>query len=62
MTPEDNVLAFQRSPKGVEQPGGEDSRRFQPPNLGKAVREAVGEMRPYPAPLLTKAPETGPIA
>ena len=33
-----------------EEPEAEDSRRFQPPNLGKAVRDAVGEMCPNPAP------------
>jgi hypothetical protein len=31
---------------------GTDSSRFQPPNLGKAVCEAVGEMCPYPAPAI----------
>jgi len=39
-----------------ESPQAEDSRRFQPPNLGEAVRDAVGEMCPYPAPATEKGP------
>jgi len=34
-----------------EQPEAEDSRRFQPQNLGEAVRDAVGENVSYPAAL-----------
>ncbi len=37
-----------------EEPAAEDSGRFQAPNLGEAVRDAVGEMCPHPAPLLPK--------
>jgi hypothetical protein len=35
-----------------EKPEAEDSRRFQPPNLGEAVSDAVGEMCPNSAPAM----------
>jgi hypothetical protein len=35
-----------------EEPEAEDSGRFQAPSLGEAVRDAVGEMCPYPAPAI----------
>jgi hypothetical protein len=39
-----------------EEPEAEDSGRLQAPNLGEAVRDAVGEMCPNPAPPLLKRP------
>jgi hypothetical protein len=46
----------------AREPEAEDSGRFQAPDLGEAVRDAVGEMCPNPAPATRKAPETGPFA
>src|SRR6266571_5426141 len=39
--------------------GAKGSRRFQPQNLGKAVRDAVGEMCPNPAPATQEGPGNG---
>jgi hypothetical protein len=36
----------------------EDSRRFQPPNLGEAVRDGSGKCVHIPPPLLTKDLQT----
>lgn len=36
-----------------------DSLRFHALNLGKAIRDAVGEMCPNTAPATREAPETG---
>jgi hypothetical protein len=48
---ESSAHVWARGVRG-EKPQAEESRRFQPPNPGEAVRDAVGEMCPHPAPLL----------
>src|SRR6266581_310219 len=40
----------------AERPRAHDSLRFQRPNLGKAVRDVVGEMCPNPAPATEERP------
>src|SRR5947208_16360305 len=42
-----------------EEPADEGSHWFQPQNLGRAVRDAVGEMCPNPAPATEKGPGNG---
>ena len=42
-----------------EEPEAKGSHRFQPQNLGRAVRDAVGEMCPNPAPATPKGPGDG---